>query len=137
VERPQAAPIALGPIKIELNDKLDITCGQGGSIQGHVGHVTTGYEGHLWIVAFDEGVMLTETRAAIDGSFRIDNLRSGSYGLKVGYDGYWDSEVPKRHSIWEPFPDSVWKTKATPWKRAVRVTVKAGEMTPVDLEAPP
>jgi hypothetical protein len=57
--------------------------------------------------------------------------------LKVGYDGYQDSEVPQRPAGGGAFSKEDWEKQADPWKRAKVVTVEAGrDSGGVELELP-
>ena len=48
---------------------------------------------------------------ADDGSFALEQLPPGRYGLKVGSDAILDSEVP-RPKDWKDIPADAWKTKS-------------------------
>jgi hypothetical protein len=139
VEEPGQTPMVLGSLKISLNEerKLDIVCTDGAIVAGRVRDVPKALEGHLWVVAFDRTVVRTEGRVAPDGTFRLERLPPGDYGLKVGHDAYDDAEVP-RAAPGRPIPEEAWETLATPWKRAAQVILRSGEaVNDVVLELPP
>lgn len=134
-ELPGRAPTQIGPLSIALDEKksLDIACVEGGSISGVVKNPPTGWENDLWVVAFTDTGIQTETRVLRNGTFSLHQLPPGRYGLKVGHDAYHDSEIPHRPGI----PPEAWKTMSEPWKRAVVVEVTAGEESDgVELELP-
>lgn len=137
VEEPGHALTQVGPLKIALNEKksLDIACTEGGGVRGRVNNVQVGWKGHLWVVAFTKTAIQLETRVNSDDTFSFSQLPPGTYGLKVGYDGYLDSEVP----TWGPdTPKDAWEKKSDPWQRAKVVTVESGrQMDDVELELPP
>jgi hypothetical protein len=136
VEEPGQSLTQVGPIKVATNEKksLDIACTEGGSLRGRVKNVPADWKGHLWVVAFTKTAIQMETRVTPDGMFSFSLLPPGEYGLKVGYDGYQDSEVPQ----WRPnTPKEAWEKKADPWQRAKVVAVEAGhEVSGIELELP-
>ncbi len=137
-EEPGQAATVVGPLEIVLNveRQLDIACTTGGSIAGRVRNVPEGIQGHLWVVAFDRTVIKAEARVAPNGTFRLDRLPPGEYGLKVGHDAFDDAEVP-RETLTHPIPKEARNTEAAPWKRAKVVTVDVGRVTGgVELELP-
>ena len=137
-EEPGHAPTEIGPVKIDLNEtrKLDIACTEGGAVTGRVRDVPKGLELQLWVVAFNRTVVRAAVQVAPDGTFRLDRLPPGEYGLKVGHDAYDDSEVP-RATPPQRIPEEAWETLATPWKRATVVKIDAGrESSGVELELP-
>lgn len=134
-ELPGRAPTQLGPLAVALGEEkpLDIACVEGGAISGIVKHPPKGWENDLWVVAFTDTGIQSETRVSSDGTFSLDRLPPGRYGLKVGHDAYRDSEIPHHPGI----PPEAWKATSEPWKRAVVVEVKAGEESDgVELELP-
>ena len=148
VEEHGHALTQVGPIKIGVNEKrqLDIACTEGGSIRGHVKNVPTGWEGHLWAVAFTKTAIQAETRLSPAGEFCFQQLPPGEYGLKVGHDAYNDSEVPRDRPPTVPrksggnCPEEEWK-QLDQQERPIRggttkvVTVEQGrELSDVELE---
>ena len=94
------------------------------------------WKGHLWVVAFTKTAIQMETRVTPDGMFSFSLLPPGEYGLKVGYDGYQDSEVPQ--GSYTEWAKDVWEKRSDPWHRAKVVTVETDhEMSGVELELPP
>jgi hypothetical protein len=136
-EEPGQPLTQIGPVKVALNEKktLNIAGKEGGSVKGRVNKVPAGWKGHLWVVAFTKTAIQMETRVAPDEDFCFPQLPPGEYGLKVGYDGYHDAEVPKRGP--KP-PADAWEKKSDPWQRAKVVTVEPGhETSQEELELPP
>jgi hypothetical protein len=86
-EEPGQALTQRGPVRIGVNEKksLDIACVPGGSLRGQVTRVPSGWEGHLWVVAFTKTGIRAETRVDCEGGFFFSNLSPGKYGLKVGH----------------------------------------------------
>jgi len=126
VEAPGQALHTGRPIKIAANEKksLDIACTEGGSIRGRVknapaaGKVTSGS------LPLPRRHSNGNSRKS-DDTFSFSQLPPDTYGLKVGYDGYQDSEVPR----WPYASDEVWEKKSDPWQRAKVVAVEAGHET--------
>ena len=115
-EEPDQPLTQLGPIKIGLNEKksLDIACTEGGSIRGRVKNTPSGWEGHLWAVAFTKTAIRAETRVSADGQFLFPQLPPGKYGLKVGHDAYEDSELlPHKARL----SKEEWNEEMDPWQR--------------------
>jgi hypothetical protein len=134
-ELPGRAPTQIGPISIALNEKksLDIACAEGGVISGVVKNRPKRWEDNLWVVAFTDTGLHSETRVLSDGTFSIPQLPPGRYGLKVGHDAYRDSEIPDRSN----HSPEAWGATPEPWKRAVVVEVTAGEeRSGIELELP-
>lgn len=134
-ESPHSAATQVGPIAIALGEEksLDIACDDGGTIMGTVKDRPADWKDDLWVVAFTDTGIREETRVQQDGTFLLRQLPPGRYGLKVGHDGYGDTEVPHHPNI----PAEAWKTIADPWKRAVIVHVPAsGEIDGIELRLP-
>ena len=55
--------------------------------------------GATWVVAFTDTIIRREARVAPDGSFRLDALPPGRYGLKTGHDAYEDPHVPRGDNL--------------------------------------
>lgn len=126
-EEPGRAPSIIGPVKITAKDRvlnLDIPVTDGGGIEGRVENVPAAMAGQVWVVAFDGGVIRRETLVAPDGTFRVENLPPGRYGLKAGHDAYVDPHVPRGPS--GTIDKSNWEKLAEPWQGAVAVTVEPG-----------
>src|SRR5262245_49177755 len=97
-EEPDGPPTVVGPIHLSPRDRnltVDIAVDPGGAIDGRVEHVPAAIAGRVWVVAFDAGVIRREVLAAADGTFRLENLPSGRYGLKAGHDAFVDPHVPR------------------------------------------
>ncbi|HEV3302860.1 MAG TPA: carboxypeptidase-like regulatory domain-containing protein [Planctomycetaceae bacterium] len=124
VEEPNHAPTIRG-LEVRLNQtlKLDIPLDDGGKISGRVRGVPTDSAGDWRVVAFDRTVWKAATRIGVDGTFCVDRLPPGEYGLKVGHDGFHDTDVPRRNSWAEKFPDDVWKTTTNAWRGATIVNL--------------
>lgn len=127
VEAPGMSPTLHGPLALSASAsaKSDIELVQGGTISGRVDGIPEHYRNSAWVVAFQRGPWRSECRVAPDGTFRLDNLPAGEWGLKVGSDGYRDTEVPNRGL--NGIPAHYYEEKATPWEAAVGVTLPAGE----------
>jgi hypothetical protein len=126
----------VGPLAVKLREekKLDIACVQGGTISGTVKNVPAGWEGHLWAIAFTKTGIRAEMRVTSDGTFRLEHLPPGEYGVKVGHDAYLDAEVPRGSKMTEADE----KRPADGWKTARRVRVEPGHVSGgVELELPP
>ncbi len=136
VEEPGQPPTLIWPVPIGANEDkhLDIACVAGGGIRGRVTNVPPQWRGKLWVVAFSSNGIRQDVRVADDGSFAVQQLPPGRYGLKVGSDALLDSEVP-RPKDWKDIAADAWKTKSDPWPRAKIATFKAGETVEgVELE---
>jgi hypothetical protein len=136
VEEPGQPPTVVWPVPIGANEDkhLDIACLAGGSIRGRVTNVPPQWRGKLWVVAFSSNGIRQDVRVAEEGSFSVEQLPPGRYGLKVGSDALLDSEVPRPRD-WKDIPADAWKTKSDPWPRAKIATVKEGETVEgVELE---
>jgi hypothetical protein len=134
-EEPGHAPTVLGPLALKADQRertFDLAAVEGGSIAGRVAHVPEAMAGQVWVVAFNENIIRREVRASRGGTFRLDDLPPGRYGLKAGHDAYRDPHIP----VLPPFdqkrtPEQLaqWTKKAEPWQGAVRVIVRSGETT--------
>jgi hypothetical protein len=127
-EEPGRAPSVVGPVKITAKDRtltIDIPATAGGTIEGRVEHVPPSMAGQIWVIAFDAGVIRREALVAPDGTFRLENLPSGRYGLKAGHDAYEDPHVPRVPKGGRLDP-SWWGKSAEPWQGAFVATVEPG-----------
>jgi hypothetical protein len=135
VEEPGHAPTVLGPLELKAGDRqrtIDVAATEGGSIAGRVEHVPEAMAGQVWVVAFNENIIRREARLGRDGTFRLDGLPPGRYGLKVGHDAYKDPHIPEIHGFGQkrtPEELALWDKKAEPWQGAVEATVRAGATT--------
>jgi hypothetical protein len=133
VEEPDQAPTIRGPFEMKMGQirKLDIELEPGGSIAGKVRGIPADAAGQWWVVAFDRGVWRAETRINQDGTFRLDRLPAGEFGLKVGHNGLHDADNPEHPS------ESETKNLAAPWHGAQVVALRAGQaLTDVVLDVP-
>jgi hypothetical protein len=127
-EEPGRAPAIVGPVTITAKDRaltVDIPVVDGGAIEGRVANVPAAMAGQVWVIAFDAGVIRREVFVAADGTFRLEHLPLGRFGLKAGHDAYVDPHVP-RWKAGEKF-DPAWQKSAEPWQGAVIVTVEPGQ----------
>jgi hypothetical protein len=96
VEEPGHAPAVFGPLPLntgKAQQTMNLDAGEGGSIAGRVENVPASMAGQVWVVAFNENVIRREARVSRDGTFRLDGLPPGRYGLKVGHDAYKDPHI--------------------------------------------
>jgi hypothetical protein len=127
-EEPGRAPTVVGPVMITDKDRtmtVDIPVTNGGAIEGRVENVPTAMGGQIMVIAFDDGVIRREVRVAVDGTFHLEGLPPGRYGLKAGHDAYVDPHVPRSESGSKLDP-SLWEKSAEPWQGAVAVIVEPG-----------
>jgi hypothetical protein len=140
-EEPNGAPTIVGPFTITSKDRVlrvDISVADGGAIEGRVEHVPAPMAGQIWVIAFDATILRRETLISADGTFRLEDLPPGRYGLKAGHDAYTDPHVPlfKTGEKWDA---KLFEKLAEPWQGAVVVTVEPGKTTRgvvVDLRPP-
>jgi hypothetical protein len=128
-EQPGRAPAVVGPVKITSQDRaltVDIPVVDGGAIAGRVANVPAAMAGQVWVIAFDAGVIRREVLAAADGTFRLEDLPPGRYGLKAGHDAYVDPHVP-RGKAGEKRDPAMWQKSAEPWQGAVTVSVEPAQ----------
>ena len=127
-DRPGRSPTVVGPITITKDDRereVDIPLAEGGVVEGRVEHVPLEMAGQIWVVLFDSGAIRREAIVSPDGSFRIEDLPPGRYGLKAGHDAYEDPHVSRGNGL-DP---SEFNKSAEPWQGAVVVEVEPGEAT--------
>jgi hypothetical protein len=127
-DEPGRPPTVVGPVAISKDDReleVDIPIAEGGAVEGRVEHVPEAMSGQVWVALFDDGVIRHEALASPDGSFRIEGLPPGRYGLKAGHDAYEDPHVSRGN---DPDP-SEFNKPAEPWQGAEVVEVEPGETT--------
>jgi hypothetical protein len=98
-------PTIVGPVTITSSDRkltVDIAVTEGGAIEGRVENVPAAMAGQVWVIAFDTTILRREVVASPDGTFRLDNLPAGRFGLKAGHDAYTDlpSSRARRRAVW-------------------------------------
>jgi hypothetical protein len=128
-EEPTGPPTIVGPVTITSKDRtmtVDIAVTPGGAIEGRVENVPTAMAGQVWVVAFDATILRREALVSADGTFRLEDLPPGRYGLKAGHDAYTDPHVPQWKAGEMPDPKDFQKL-AEPWQGAAVVTVEPGE----------
>jgi len=141
-EEPGRAPTVVGPFELKMGEssrRVDIAAVEGGSIEGRVENVPPPMAGMIWVVAFDETIRKGQARVAADGSFRLEGLPPGRYGLKAGHDAYSDphslQDLGGREEILKQG-----RMPAEPWQGAVVVEVRPGETARgvvLDFRPPP
>lgn len=119
----------VGPLDLPAGKpaELKVDLPAAGSLAGTVADIPERYTGAVWVVAFSANGFRAEARVNAKGAFSFPALPPGEYGLKVGHNAFADSEVKAE----EPKPNMKAPPPADPWKRATRVTVKAGEAATV------
>jgi hypothetical protein len=128
-EEPTGPPTIVGPVTITSKDRtmtVDIAVTQGGAIEGRVENVPTAMAGQIWVIAFDATILRREALVSAGGTFRLDDLPPGRYGLKAGHDAYTDPHVP-RWKEGEKHDPKDFEKLAEPWQGAVVVTVEPGK----------
>jgi hypothetical protein len=96
-EEPTGAPTIVDPVTITSKDrtmKVDIAIAEGGTIEGRVENVPTAMSGQVWVIAFDATIQRRVTLVSADGTFRLEDVPPGRYGMKAGHDAYADPHVP-------------------------------------------
>ena len=128
-EEPSGPPTIVGPVTITDKDRamnVEIAVTEGGAIEGRVEHVPAAMAGQVWVIAFDTTILRREALVSADGTFRLDDLPPGKYGLKAGHDAYTDPHVPRWKAGEKPDPKEFQKL-AEPWQGAVTVTAEPGQ----------
>ena len=128
-EEPTGPPTIVGPVTITSKDRtmtVDIAVTEGGAIEGRVENVPAAMAGQVWVIAFDATILRREALVSADGTFRLEDLPPGRYGLKAGHDAYTDPHVPRWKAGEKPDPKDFQKL-AEPWQGAVVVTVEPGK----------
>jgi hypothetical protein len=123
------APSIVGPVTITSKDrtlKVDVPVGEGGAIEGRVVNVPAAMAGQIWVIAFDATIVRREMLVSGDGTFRLESLPPGRYGLKAGHDAYIDPHV-RRAKPGETEDTTEFQKPAEPWQGAVVVTVEPGK----------
>jgi hypothetical protein len=130
VGAPAASPALTVRSGAELTCDLDLPVG--GRIRGRVKDVSPDQAERLWVVAFARTPFSAVVPVDRDGRFVLADLPPGEIGLKVGHEGYVDSDVPRA-----PFAKDVWQQVGEPWKRAARVDARANQqISGIELEYP-
>jgi len=132
-EEPGRASTLIGPVELKKGEAahpLTITPTPGATIEGRVENVPTAMLGHVWVIAFDDRIIRREVLARPDGSFRLEGLPPGRYGLKAGHDAYEDphSLGALRRPEMEKYRKEILE-QAEPWRGAVVVEGRAGGAT--------
>ena len=127
LDEPGHAFTQAGPIAVALGERrvVDLATSEPGRVRGVVANVPAEWRGRGFVVAFNRTGIRVEARIASDGSFALPPLPPGEFGLKVGHDAYSDPEVYPVPL--DQIPKTAFTEVADPWKRAVRVTVAAGQ----------
>ena len=136
-EQPGHTLTQAGPIMIKVDEQrqLDIAWKTPGSASGGA-TMPAGWEGQMWVVAFNKTGLVFETPVDDQGRFEFDELPPGRYAFKLGHDSYSDTEVPRSKSI-SDLPADAWKTINDPWKRATLVEIRSGRASEgISLELP-
>jgi Carboxypeptidase regulatory-like domain len=132
---PQGAVASSPPLSISANQEqtCDLELKPGGTIRGQLQGVAPDAARRLWVVAFAHVPFRAVAQVDRAGHFVLTDVPEGEIGLKVGHEGYIDSEVPRY-----PWPPDADEHLSEPWKRAVTVQVASGRTTDeVVLELPP
>jgi hypothetical protein len=126
---PTGPPTIVGPVTITNKDRtktVDIAVTEGGAIEGRVENVPAAMAGQIRVIAFDTTILRRDELVSADGTFRLEDLPPGRYGLKAGHDAYTDPHVP-RSKEGEKFDPTDFQKLAEPWQGAVVVTVEPGK----------
>jgi hypothetical protein len=125
-EEPTGPPTIVGPVTITTKDRtmaVDIVVTRGGVIEGRVENVPAAMAGQVWVIAFDATILRREALVSADGTFRLEDLPPGRYGLKAGHDANTDPHVPL-WKVGEKWNATEFEKPAEPWQGAVVVTVE-------------
>jgi hypothetical protein len=128
-EEPTGPPTIVGPVTITNKDRtktVDVAVTEGGAIEGRVENVPAAMAGQVRVIAFDTTILRRDELVSADGTFRLEDLPPGRYGLKAGHDAYTDPHVP-RSKEGEKFDPKEFQRLAEPWQGAVVVTVEPGK----------
>jgi len=128
-EETTGPPTVVGPVTVTSKDRtltVDIGVTRGGAIEGRVENVPPAMAGQVWVIAFDATVLRREALVPADGTFRLEDLPPGRYGLKAGHDAYTDPHVT-RWKAGEKHDPKDFEKPAEPWQGAVIVTVEPGK----------
>ena len=131
-EEPTGSSTIVGPVTITSKDRalvVDIAVTDGGAIEGRVENVPASMAGQVWVIAFDATILRREVLVAEDGTFRLEGLPPGRYGLKAGHDAYTDPHVSRWDAEEKRYPPKDFEKLAEPWQGAVVVTVEPGKTT--------
>ncbi len=102
--------------------KLDIAAIHGGRVCGRVDAGPAIWKNDTWVVAFTRDGLRYEARVAADGSYSFDCLPPDVYGLKAGYDAFFDVERPVPETLADD--DAAYRSPSDPWNRAKVVKVE-------------
>jgi hypothetical protein len=128
-EETTGSPTIVGPVRITSKDRtmtVEIAVTEGGAIEGRVENVPPAMAGQVWVIAFDATILKREALVSADGTFRMEDLPPGRYGLKAGHDAYTDPHVP-RWKVGEEHDPKDLEKPAEPWQGAVVVRVEPGK----------
>ena len=132
-EEPGRATTQVGPVVLKKGEAarpLAITPTPGSTIEGRIENVPPAMLGQVWVVAFDDRITRREVLARTDGSFQLEGLPPGRYGLKAGHDAYEDPQAlgHLRRPEMEKYRKEIFEP-AEPWRGAVVVEGRTGETT--------
>jgi Carboxypeptidase regulatory-like domain len=128
------APVASPALVVRSGEEItcDLDLPAGGSLSGRVNNVSPEQAERLWVVAFAHTPFCVAVPVNRDGGFTLEGLPRSEVGLKVGHEGYLDSDVPRA-----PFAEDVQTQISDPWKRAFRVaTGENPVVVGIELEYP-
>jgi len=115
-------PIILG--KGEGERALPIDLPALAAIRGKVVDLPERMLGRVFVVAFNDNIFRTEARVALDGTFELEGLPSGTYGLRAGHDDFGE-----RRTAYEKLYDfNDFDSVADPWKGVTKITVGEGDV---------
>lgn len=130
VETPERVVALDGPFTIAKGEtkSVELVSRRCGSVDGLVSDFHSIRE-PLYAILFSDFGLQYEARIAIDGSFALNNIFPGKYGLKIGTDAIIDSEIPGHEK--ELTEEECWEWNqlpSDPWKRAFEIEVQEGEV---------
>ena len=130
VETPERVVALGGPFTIAKGESksVELISRRCGSVYGQVSNFHTIRE-PLYAILFSDIGLQFETRVANDGSFSLENIFPGKYGLKIGTDAFIDSEIPGHEK--ELSEEECWEwnqVPSDPWKLAFEIQVQEGEV---------
>ena len=127
VETPKRVIAFEGPITIAKGESktLDLGPQNSGGLRGILSNHSA-VSASLHAILFSDAGIQYETRVQANGSFEFTDVYPGVYGLKVGCDSILDSEIPGVTNT--KMTNDELRMRSDPWKRAMRVTVREGEV---------